>query len=387
MAIFVLLSRSAENSASDLKQVLSEAGIAVLDHVLGSTPSVEFGSIHAAVIEVGAKPDAAVSQTRRWRAELGDELLPIVWLIPGTYAELASRGLEAGADVVLSDPVDRQTLIAQIHAATRVRFAGLRVEARASEARLLGEQLQKAYAQIDRDLNAAQRLHQAFLPQTLPELDLARFAVHHCARSRMSTDFYDFRVLDDRHVGLFLGDVIGCGTASSLTGVFLTQSVGFATRAGSDSSLLSPGEVLSILNRKLLSLGLEERPLVAMATAIVDAQSGELMLARAGLPAPVFLPANGEAQIWTIPGPFLGTADAHYQTHQATLKPGDKLVLGTDGTRPDGDPSPGENIVLVEAAGCHRDRSGQDFIDAVARDLVAQIRHSDDFTLLSVEMS
>lgn len=385
MALFVLLSRSSDNTASDLHDTLMEAGFAVTDHVLGSPPTVEFSSIFVALIEVGQKLSAAEAQTRRWRAELGDELVSIVWVLPDASVEHTVRGLVAGADIVLRRPLEPEVLVAQVRAATRMRAAAIRVATRATEARLLGEQLQKAYTQIDHELETARQVHQAFLPQTLPTIGAVRFVVSHRSRNRVSGDFYDVRILDENRIGFLLGDVLGCGTAGSLVGVFAAQSAVMKRLEGSLYKIVPPGEVLSRVNSELLRLGLDDRPLVAMLAATVHAQSGELTLARAGLPTPIYLPSEGEPQTWTIPGPFLGTADASYPTFTTELKPGDKLVIGTDGTRPEGDPAPGGDTKLLEAASKYRVLTGQRFIDAVASDLLAHVRHSDDFTLLCAE--
>jgi serine phosphatase RsbU (regulator of sigma subunit) len=387
MSLFILLSRSPDNPASSCRRTLAEAGFAVVDHVLGSSPSVEFGSVLVAIIEVGTRVDSATAQTKRWRAELGDDLVPIVWIMtdPELSQEKAARGLDAGADVVVWQPLEDIRLIAQVRAAARMRTIGIRVATRANETRLLGEQLQKAYRQLDRELDASRRIQQAFLPQSFPTIGAARFAVSHRSRSRVGGDIFDVRVLDENRIGFFLGDIVECGTAGSLIGVFACQSVVMKKLDGSGQRVVAPGDVLSQLNRDLLGLGLEDRPLVAMLVAILNVQTGETAVARAGLPAPVHVPEQGEPRAWTVPGPFLGTADASYPTITATLRPGEKLVMGTDGIRPEGDPVPGQDTVLIEAISRHRNLSGQGFVDAVAQDLLTQIQHSDDFTLLCVE--
>jgi hypothetical protein len=62
-------------------------------------------------------------------------------------------------------------------------------------------------------------------------------------------------------------------------------------------------------------------------------------------------------------------------------------VIGTDGIRPEGNPAPRNEDELLEAISRHQSKSGQGFVDAIASDLLAKVRHSDDFTLLSVEMT
>jgi hypothetical protein len=149
--------------------------------------------------------------------------------------------------------------------------------------------------------------------------------------------------------------------------------------------IVPPGEVLTAVNRRLLGLGMDELPLVAMLAGTLNALTGETTLARAGLPAAVHVPPSGPPAVWAVPGPFLGTADTTYAEFRATLAPGDRLLIGTDGTRPDGDPHPASDGLLA-AATKHRDLTGPSFVDAVARGLLQQVRHADDFTLLGLEM-
>lgn len=385
MSATVLL--SATVSPSDLRGWLSAAGFAVLDHTLSSTPAVDFGPVAVALIEVGEKAEAALAQTRRWRAELRDALVPLVWVLPATDAVLATGGLDAGADVVMARPLDEGVFVAQVRAAVRMRAAGTRLSGQAAEARLLGEQLRRAYAQIDRELSEARRVHRAFLPQTLPVVGAARLAVCHRPRSKMAGDFYDARRLDEHTLGFFVADMIGPG-AGSLLGVFVWQAVIMKEIGGTGYRIVPPGEMLARANQELIGLGLDERPLVAMLAGTLDGRTGALAVARAGLPAPVYIPADGEPQTWLLPGPFLGTAETSYPTHTTTLRPGEKLVIGTDGTRPDGNPGPhGDDRLLVEAIGRHRALSGQAFVDALAGDLLPEIRHQGDFMLLVVEMT
>src|SRR5262245_48596453 len=129
---------SAVSPPDDLRGLLAEAEFETRDHTLGSTPPVDFSSIAAAVVDVGERPDMASAQTRRWRAELGDDLVPVVWVLPTADARLAARGLEAGADAVLARPLDPAVFVAQVRSAARARAAASRVTARANESRLLG---------------------------------------------------------------------------------------------------------------------------------------------------------------------------------------------------------------------------------------------------------
>lgn len=382
----LLLSAPPTAPTDELRPALAAAGFAVADHVLGSAPAVDFGPLVAAVIDTGDRTDLAAAQTRRWRAELGDAFVPVLWLLPGASSAAAVLGLDAGADAVLARSVEPAVIAAQLKALARTHAAHGRIAAKAAESRLLGNQLQKAYAQLDRELEMARRVHRTFLPRATPEVGPVRFAVCYRPRSRVGGDFYSVQRLDESHVGFFLGDVMSHGSAvGSLLSVFVKQSVRMKEIGGNRYRLVTPDEVLAGVNRELIGLGLEDPPLVAMVVGTVDATGGTATVARAGGPPPVRIPAAGECEVWSVPGPFLGTADTSYQSVSGALAAGDKLLIGSDGTRPDGEPTAGNADPLAAAAARHRMLSGQAFVDAVARDLLPQVSHSDDFTLLCVE--
>lgn len=372
----VLLSLPPIPTGDDARRHAVAAGFAVVDHALGTAPAVDFGPVAVAVVVVGESPETAAAQTRRWRAELGDRALPILWIAD---AEHVTFGLDAGADVVLPRPVDSAVFAAQLRALARGQTVAARIAARANESRLLGDQLRKSIAQIEREQELARRARGALAPKVFPEVGVVRF--HACHRSRGGgTDFHDVRRIDEQHVGFTVGDAPGW------LGLFAQQAIPTKEIGELSYRVLQPGEALTTANRSLLSLGADDLPLVATLAGVVNVRTGTVSLARAGLPAPVYVPATGDAGVWSVPGPFLGTADATYETLSGTLGSGGRLLIGTDGTRPNGDPGPLPPDHLLEAATAHRERRGAEFADAVARELLARVRHADDFTLLCVEM-
>ncbi len=380
----VLLSASSTSQVDDLRELLTAAGFAIQSHVLGSAPGVDFGAIAVALIEVGDQTDTATAQTRRWRAELGDEHLPIVWVHPASDAAGTARGLDAGADAVLSRPLDGSVFQAQLRTALRTRTAAARVASRAAEARILGDQLNRTFAQIDRELDLTRQVRLALLQRSLPETGSARFAVCHHPRGRNGGDFYAVHTLESNRVVFLIGDVIGPSTAGGLLGKFIAEAVFDAARL---NPAAPAGKLLAEANLALLRLKLEDSPLVALLVGVLNPEMGNLTLARAGLPAPMLIPTNGHPESWAVPGPFLGIAETTYLSHSATLKAGDKLLIGTDGTRPDGTPGHSDDTRLLEAATRHRALAGQRFIDAVASELLVEVQHDDDVTLLCVEIS
>src|SRR5262249_3656701 len=152
-------------------------------------------------------------------------------------------------------------------------------------------------------------------------------------------DFYDVIRLDETHIGFYLGDVMTHGSAGgSLLSVFVKQMVRMKEIDTHRYRLVPPDEGLGGVNRELSGLGLEGAPPGGMVVGELDVQAGGVSVAGAGGPPPVRVPATGEPEVWTAPGPFLGTADTSYQSIAGELGPGDKLLVGSDGTRPEGGP-------------------------------------------------
>src|SRR5262245_46452706 len=105
----VLLSSPPDANSDELRKIVASAGFAVADHLLGSAPAVDFGPVVVAVVDVGERPaqpavpgstagaapakdwtEIASAQTRRWRAELGDQFVPVLWV---ASAEKVTGGL------------------------------------------------------------------------------------------------------------------------------------------------------------------------------------------------------------------------------------------------------------------------------------------------------
>jgi sigma-B regulation protein RsbU (phosphoserine phosphatase) len=373
----VLLSSMLHSDSESIRESLAAAGFTVVPHGLGAAPTVDFTSLAAAVIDAGERTDLAAAQTRRWRLELGDHIVPVLWLLADPAD--ANSGFAAGADACLERTSD--TLAAQVKAMARMQATAARLGRKAAESLLLGEQLRKARVQLDLGQEMGRRIRRGSLPQSLPEAGDIRLHIVHRPQAAHGGDFYDVRRLDEHTVGFFLGDALGRASAGNLLGVLVNQAVRLKIIYGHRYRLVPPDEAMLEVNRTLLGLNLEEPPLVALLIGTVDARDGSLSLARAGFPAPVFIPANGPPEVWSVPGPFLGAAETTYPPRRGTLQPGDKLLLASDGASPPGEASD----PLLESVTRHRHLNGVAFTDAVAAELLPRSHHPDDFTLLLVE--
>lgn len=138
-------------------------------------------------------------------------------------------------------------------------------------------------------------------------------------------DFYDVLPTDDG-CWILIGDVAGKGSAAAGVSVAVRHSVRGLTR-----EIDEPEEVLARVNELLL----EGTSLNDFATAVLirmraEREGWRLALASAGHPPAVHVTADGPVQMGG--GAVLGAwADAPLERSEATVAPGDTLVLCTDG--------------------------------------------------------
>ncbi|MCP9985605.1 SpoIIE family protein phosphatase [Streptomyces sudanensis] len=187
--------------------------------------------------------------------------------------------------------------------------------------------------QQDRLLNrlseATRALERPLLPPRLPNLpgfDLAARYTPFSQGLHIGGDFYDaFTAPDARHV-LVLGDVCGKGPdAAAITGL-VRHTLWAAAQQTSD-----PTHVLSLVNNALRR---QKTPFCTLVYVVIDTTHtpARLRIASAGHPAPLLRRANGDTAPLETQGALLGVLETpHHPVTEVELRPGDTLVLYTDG--------------------------------------------------------
>jgi anti-sigma regulatory factor (Ser/Thr protein kinase)/putative methionine-R-sulfoxide reductase with GAF domain len=180
---------------------------------------------------------------------------------------------------------------------------------------------------LDREHRSAVALQRSLLPDRLPDLAGIDAAARYLpARDEVGGDWYDVIDLPGGRVGLGIGDVAGHGLrAAALMGQLRTGLRAYALEGH------SPGETLKRLDQLLQTIS--GRGMATAAYAVVDPDNGTLCYASAGHPPPVLVRGGEEASLLGIrAAPPLGTLPfAAYHEVEATLEPGDTLLLYTDG--------------------------------------------------------
>jgi phosphoserine phosphatase RsbU/P len=185
---------------------------------------------------------------------------------------------------------------------------------------------------LDEELRLAARLQQDFLPKMLPQLGPVHFHTPFRPAGYVSGDLYDVMRLDERHIGFYIADAVGHGMPAALLTMFIKHALVTKEIAGNAYRLLSPSESLSRLNTSLIEQNLSQAAFATALYGIVDVQTLEVTIARAGHPAPLILRNNGLLEAVECEGPLLGIfADEPFVSVTTTLTAGDRLILYTDG--------------------------------------------------------
>ena len=241
--------------------------------------------------------------------------------------------------------------------------------------------LEDQAAVIHADLDRAEVIQRALLPQEPPAIDGWCIETLYRPGSSVGGDFYDAVVLDEDHLGLVIADAAGHGVAAAMLSVLFKLRLKQVDRNG---QTLLPHQVLERLNNSLFATLSAPGAFITAVYILLDLRSGRAQLASAGHP-PCILSSDGAApRLLERSGPALGLeADASYREHEFQLAEGDRLLLYTDGVLEGGPDSP-DSDDLSTALGAGTDRAEllcgffEDAIRGVSGD-------RDDITMLLLE--
>lgn len=383
----ILVYATDSTAVEDVCTPLHEAGFAVGRQPLGTSETADFTACRLVIVEGSRQESEALHTCRRLRRLLADAFVPILFVTDNHGPQTRLASFECGADTCLLRPFAAGELRAQVQALLRMKDLHSRLAEKTAEVHRMNRRLQEEYERVDVELELARRIQQSFLPASLPDLPKARFAVRYLPRGRVGGDFYDVFRLDEHRVGFYIADAMGHGIPASLLTIFLKRGVRSKEILGREYRLVPPQEVLQRLNRDLLEQKLPDCPFITMVYGLFDLQSGVMEFSRAGHPYPLYLPAEGPAELWTLEGALLGIFDTDFVSKQHLLAPGDKLLLYTDGCDRmsfDGQPPGPES--LRACAERHRHLPANEFVGRVVEDLVHPDEFEDDFTLLALEV-
>jgi len=238
--------------------------------------------------------------------------IPVIFLTGKTDVTDETRGFEVGAVDYIHKPFSPPIVKARVRTHLMLRDAH--------------ETVAVQLATINSELEMARQVQLSILPAEIPDLPGLEIVARYLPMSSVAGDFYDFLVVDDKHLGILIADVAGHGLPSALIASMLQNALAWQSPHASD-----PGQVLSGLNRAMT--GKFERHFVTAAYLFVDMENGILKYAGAAH-TPLLLwqaklrRATEFIENGLMLGPFAG---ATYSSLSFPLERGDRIVLFTDG--------------------------------------------------------
>lgn len=234
----------------------------------------------------------------------------------------------------------------------------------------------------DDEHGAALAFQRSALPTHLPDVPGLTVTARYrpgSERASVGGDWYDVLVLDEDHVALLVGDVVGHGMdAAAAMGRLRT---GFQMVA---PMCPGPGEMVQAIGRRV-----EAIPNAMCSTVlcvVLDLPTGAIEWCRAGH-LPPLLVRDGKAELLDAPGlPPLGVGiDLPAAVHRERLESGDLLLLYTDGVIERRCESIDQGFERLRVVGTDlADLGTEDFADALLEALVPVDEQADDVALLVV---
>jgi sigma-B regulation protein RsbU (phosphoserine phosphatase) len=252
-------------------------------------------------------------------------------------------------------------------------------------ARLIEAYVEKQ--RMEEALKLAHDIQMSMLPKFFPpfperhEFDI--FAAIAPAKE-VGGDLYDFFFLDDDHLCFAVGDVSGKGVPAALF-MAVTKTLFRATASNGGT----PGEILARLNAEICRDN-ESCMFVTLFCAILNIRTGQVDYSNGGHNPPYYLHQSGVSPLENLGGRALGLVkQSPYESGRMVLKPGEALLLYTDGVTEAMNPS--ETLYsdqrLEQFLGTHRGSSPRQIIGDLigdVRQFVGGAPQSDDITILAL---
>ena len=206
---------------------------------------------------------------------------------------------------------------------------------KASYKNRLAEQIDTARMLIENlaeQLRLAGLVQKDFLPTKLPQTDKIRWATIFLPAEWVSGDIFDVVRVDEDHIGFYLADVVGHGMPAALLTIFLKQALVMRRTIENNYRIFSPSEVVKNLNIRMAAQKLSGYQFATCCYCLLNIKTLELTYARAGHPYPILIRDGRSLEQLEIRGSLLGVFEqAEFPQQTIKLKPGDKLLLYSDG--------------------------------------------------------
>jgi sigma-B regulation protein RsbU (phosphoserine phosphatase) len=197
--------------------------------------------------------------------------------------------------------------------------------------------LTEAAGRTARELSAAAKVQQAFLPHPNPHITGAKFSWVFEPCTELAGDSLNVVQLDRDNVALYVLDVSGHGVAASLLAVSVTRllspsasgdSLVLHTQPDGTRQIADPSEVVLRLAQNFSMETTEQ--FITLFYAIYNTQTRDLTYVSAGHPGGIRVTRGSRAVILEGTGLPIGVGEK-YEQQSVRLVPGDRIYLYSDG--------------------------------------------------------
>ncbi len=326
------------------------------------------------------------------REEYAPSDLPVIMATAKDQSEDIVGALKLGANDYVTKPFDFPVVLARVQ--TQL------VAKRSRDA------LAAAHEKMKKDLEAAARIQQTFLPNQIPEVKGARFAWRYLPCDELAGDTLNIIPLDESRVAVFVIDVSGHGVPSALLSVTLsrlmsgaaeTSSVLWTSDEGATAlRIASPVEVVESLAQRF-PYNPETRQYFTLVYGVLDLERRELCYVSAGHPPIVQVRGGCDPFLHQPTGPPVGLIppgllSVQYSEETIRLEVGDRVYFYSDGI-PEANNPEGEELevdrvteVLVGLSDTTLDESVSRLLEHVEEWVEGPASSGDDVSILAVEI-
>jgi phosphoserine phosphatase RsbU/P len=349
-----------------IQTVLNRAGLetacaANVSEALAATDTIYPDLI---LLDVNLPDGSGFDMCREFHRRPGASRTPVLFISADNNTNTKVQAFDSGAVDYITKPIAGAELLARVTTHLKLR------QARDTLAELQAERIQR--------LASAQKAVMP-KPEEFPE---AHFAVLVEQVLEAGGDFYDVVRVGDRITDYLVADASGHDLAASFwTAALKTLVMEYAT------PLNSPRDILHTLNGALGRI-LPPGVFFTLVYVRLNRRNGKLSLACAGHPPLINIPGNGNPpSVVRVDGDVVGAfSDAGFGSHESVVRPGDRLLLYSDGLiEVDGSFESGLSRVL-EGCNKHRGLPLDLMIGAIRSEAIGENQVVDDIVLMGVEV-
>jgi len=285
-------------------------------------------------------PDHGAEEFCRWiRDDNVDRYVYTLTLAERQDNQAQIASLKAGADDVVCLPILPQEMQTRLNCAQRVLdYHGMLLK-KNHRLEATFDHLMQDFMEVTSDLVDAGRVQQSLLPEAKL---FNKIYAHGMLRpaTQLSGDSFDFFLLGEQYLAFYIADAVGHGSASAMVSYALhhqikprAQGICYTNLHQSKTTEDAVVNTVLNLNEQFVEGDAEANRWFTLIYGLIEISTGEVTFCQAGQP-PALHCVQENSEVSTLGGggfPVGLFDEATYATDQCVLKPGDKLLLCSDG--------------------------------------------------------